>query len=347
MKSLKINPNGFDSINYIGFIHLKNRNYVISLNFFNFFIKIKPNYVHKINNLAGYYHKRQLKKEALFYAKQGLQLQPTNPLALNQYAKALIINNEMNEAILILEKLVSDYSSNHDFKINLASAYKEVGEFQKSKEITDKGFRDNFKIISYFVSYVTDKKNKLLDKHIKFYHDFLADSQNSIEDKIVVSYSLFNYFRNHSIIDQAGEYLVKANKLQFSRQEFSLENEKKFFSKIKELFEPKREIDSRSGPELRPIFICGMPRSGTTLCEQIISSHSKVDGAGELSYLCDLIGLEKYVCASEENIKQLENSLHSEEKLIAARVGYLEQLATHSKKMEPIMFVIRCHITLF
>ena len=91
----------------------------MALKCFNQSLKIKPNYVPTINNLAGYYHKRQLKKEALFYAKQGLQLQPTNPLALNQYAKALIINNEMNEAILILEKLVSDYSSNHDFKINL------------------------------------------------------------------------------------------------------------------------------------------------------------------------------------------------------------------------------------
>ena len=34
-----------------------------------------------------------------------------------------------------------------------------------------------------------------------------------------------------------------------------------------------------------PIFICGMPRSGTTLCEQILSSHSKVHGAGELRLL--------------------------------------------------------------
>ena len=33
--------------------------------------------------------------------------------------------------------------------------------------------------------------------------------------------------------------------------------------------------------QLIPIFICGMPRSGTTLCEQILSSHSKIDGAGE------------------------------------------------------------------
>ena len=74
-------------------------------------------------------------------------------LALNQYAKALIINNEMNEAILILGKLVSDYSSNHDFKINLASAYKEVGEFQNQKKllIRDLGITLRSFLISYLM----------------------------------------------------------------------------------------------------------------------------------------------------------------------------------------------------
>ena len=37
--------------------------------------------------------------------------------------------------------------------------------------------------------------------------------------------------------------------------------------------------------QLRPIFILGMPRSGTTLVEQIVSSHSEVTGAGELDYV--------------------------------------------------------------
>ena len=44
-------------------------------------------------------------------------------------------------------------------------------------------------------------------------------------------------------------------------------------------------LDSEKLPkDVRPIFIVGMPRSGTTLVEQIISSHSQVTGAGELSY---------------------------------------------------------------
>ena len=33
-----------------------------------------------------------------------------------------------------------------------------------------------------------------------------------------------------------------------------------------------------------PIFICGIPRSGTTLCEQILSTHSNIHGAGDFVY---------------------------------------------------------------
>ena len=62
-------------------------------------------------------------------------------------------------------------------------------------------------------------------------------------------------------------------------------SEKKLFSKIKEIFQDYKfnTNNPNSNPEL--IFIVGLPRSGTTLIHQIISSHSKVFGAGELSIL--------------------------------------------------------------
>ena len=52
-----------------------------------------------------------------------------------------------------------------------------------------------------------------------------------------------------------------------------------------------------------------MPRSGTTLCEQILSSHSKISGAGELSELTELSGIENLIQTDEEKINDLENNL--------------------------------------
>ena len=69
---------------------------------------------------------------------------------------------------------------------------------------------------------------------------------------------------------------------------YNLQNDKNLFNHIKFLFEnldKKEIIESKT----KIIFILGMPRSGTTLTEQIISSHNKVHGAGELNYMSDAI----------------------------------------------------------
>ena len=72
--------------------------------------------------------------------------------------------------------------------------------------------------------------------------------------------------------------------------------EKKFITLIKKSFSHKLiEKYSKFGNESsRPIFILGMPRSGTTLIEQILSSHSQVFGAGELTFLPNVLDLPSY-----------------------------------------------------
>ena len=65
-----------------------------------------------------------------------------------------------------------------------------------------------------------------------------------------------------------------------------------FFDKIRAAF-PKEVFEKRKFAGLdddRPVFIVGMPRSGSTLVEQILSSHPDVYGAGEVKYLSYALG---------------------------------------------------------
>ena len=59
------------------------------------------------------------------------------------------------------------------------------------------------------------------------------------------------------------------------------------FSKIKNFFKEllKEKFDIYNTEQKNPIFILGMPRSSTSLVEQIISSHSKIYGCGELTFI--------------------------------------------------------------
>ena len=72
-----------------------------------------------------------------------------------------------------------------------------------------------------------------------------------------------------------------------------------------------------------PIFIVGMPRSGTTLVEQIISSHSQVHGAGELPFL-DRFG----------GALSLGNQIISSENVLQMRNAYLHELEKVSRRCQ-------------
>lgn len=82
----------------------------------------------------------------------------------------------------------------------------------------------------------------------------------------------------------AFKYLQEANRLKRSDTEYSLEADEAMVQGIMALFTPDflARYSAQSNCDLAPIFVLGMPRSGTTLTEQMLACHSQVQGGGEL-----------------------------------------------------------------
>ncbi len=332
IRAIKVNPNGFQALSNLATVHMQNKNYELAYKCLQKSLNINSTYVPTINNLAGYYHKINDSKNAIKFSLKSLSIQPNSPLARNQYAKALVINNQPEEAIDILEKLNQEFPTNDDFKVNLSSAYREIGEFEKANRISTEGFKKDYKNVSYLLGFTKDKRNKLNDLHIKHYNDLLENKDMNYDDKAVICHSFFEYFRNQKSYKKAGSYLVMGNNAQYAYKEFDIELEKKFFDKLKSLFSEKRDFLTKNKiKKQKPIFVCGMPRSGTTLCEQILSSHSKVTGAGELNYLAEVSKINRVLQPSRERIESFESTLNSELYLENARSDYLKKLALKDK----------------
>ncbi len=331
LQALKVNPKGFQALSNLATIHMENKNYELAHKCLSQSFKINPNYVPTINNLAGYYHKINDPKNAIHYSQLSIKIQPGNPIALDQYAKALIINNRPEEAIDILEKLNKNFPNNDNFKHNLSTAYREIGEFKKANKISSEGFKNDYKNIAYLLGYTKDKKNKLKDEHINYYDHLLAEKELKSEDKTLICHSFFEYFKNQSDYKKAGSYLTKGNNAQYALKEFNLESEKKFFNKLKSIFSKKIdfEFEGKINKQI-PIFVCGMPRSGTTLCEQILSSHSKITGAGELDYLAEVLDF-RLIQPTENQINNLDSIIKNQDSLKTARGQYLDKLSKRDK----------------
>jgi hypothetical protein len=122
----------------------------------------------------------------------------------------------------------------------------------------------------------------------------LSNSNLSQSERIQLCFALAKANDNLGNQDEQFKFLHEGNRLRKEELNYSLEKSKNLFSFIKELFSTLPTVIEQSlsfKPSTKsPIFIVGMPRSGTTLVEQIISSHHAVHGAGELTTLPTLIG---------------------------------------------------------
>ena len=126
-------------------------------------------------------------------------------------------------------------------------------------------------------------RNAHFEQVKKLYKESLSD-----EAKCNFAYALAKMYEDVGKIKLAFEHFCAANALRKRSLKYSIYKDQELFKKIKQLRpnleKTSSQIQTRSSKFI-PIFILGMPRSGTTLVEQIISSHSKVTGAGELPYI--------------------------------------------------------------
>ena len=341
VKCIKKNPNGFEAYNNMGTSYIIAKEYELAVKCFNKSLSISDKYYPAVNNLAELYARRGDGENSIKYSNILLKIDPDNPNTISTHAKALVLNHDIEKALDLMKRLVKKYPDNEEFQINLGTAYREIGDFKKSKEIIDVGFKNLFRkrlnnepvknLIQFFSQYASDKKNSLNDQEIKFFSDRLNSSDLNIDQKITIARGFFEYFRNIKNFDESYKYLEIMNDLCFQIGDFDINKEEILFEKLAENRSyPTIQIKENS---FTPIFICGMPRSGTTLCEQILSAHSDVYGAGELRYLLHLTKLQDVINLPDtENISKYFKSLESSKILLNIRNEYFNSLANINRQ---------------
>jgi hypothetical protein len=92
-------------------------------------------------------------------------------------------------------------------------------------------------------------------------------------------------------------HVIRGNAIRRKELAYDISRDEQLFASIKNFFDfeiSNKPQNFASSLSSKPIFILGMPRSGTTLVEQIISSNSKVFGAGELEFLNQAINTSSW-----------------------------------------------------
>ena len=285
-------------------------------------VEITPNYAEAYNNLGNIYRGLGNFKAAIESFEWAVAYKHDYAEAFNNLGSALLDYGRIDNAITSYKKAITLRADYAQAIYNLATAYKDAGNKKFFLKMLNKTLKLKPDWSDAHLMLSRIKKYKKNDPHIIDIKEQLSNKSLNDNDRINFNFVLAKVYEDLENYDLQFKYLNEANALRKKVSGYFFNKDINLFSSIKETFKhPPIILDDSilESDAIRPIFILGMPRSGTSLVHQIISNHHLVHGAGELTKLY------KFVMP---HVKDKENNNISKKNLLLIRQQYLEYLSS-------------------
>ena len=289
---LKKNPDNPTLLNILGLTFQQMGNFEGAKNSYLKAIQIFPRHYAALNNLGSVCRVTEDFKNAEKYFLRALKIKPDYINALSNYANLKREINDFDGAINLYAQALNIDQNQFLIHHNLALAYQGIGKFDLAKKHSLKSLEINPNhLLSHKMLSTSNKYIDEDDHHFKIMNEKLKDSNLKNDEKIILNFSISKAYEDMGNFDNAHKHMLIFNNLRRSEIKYNIQTDISLFEQIRKTFD-KFNFDEKNKDNFEKkkiIFICGMPRSGTTLTEQIIASHKNVYGAGELNYLSKTI----------------------------------------------------------
>ena len=287
--ALKKSPKNIFFLNNMGASHYNKKNLVEAEYYFERAFEINPNYINALNNLGN------LKKDLDLVDE-----------AKNFYKKSIKLNDNVMET-----------------HFNLGVLYEQSGHFEKSLYHYKKTLEINpkFTKADHSIAMMTEYSSK--NKHFLDMQKKLTDESLNDFEKLELYFALGKAYDDLKDYENSFFHIERANSLKKKVTKYNIENDIKLFNNIKSFFS-KISLNKLNFNKKKIIFILGMPRSGSSLIEQIISSHKNVYGGGEI-YILGHAFFEKFKNNNQLNKNnEIPNNFYNE--LIDIQKQYIKKI---------------------
>ncbi|WP_411817458.1 sulfotransferase [Hyphococcus sp. DH-69] len=234
--------------------------------------------------------KRQKFEAALAQARSLYDRDKNNPVFISQYAIENLQTGNIEEAIDLFDRVLEVLPNDPATLTSRGHALKTWGQQEKAISSYRLAYRAKPDHGDAFYGLANLKTYSFTDEEIALMQDAEASDQTAFRDRIHLYFALGKAFEDRKEYEASFSYYARGNELKRINSTYSadtmaeeLENQKKVCTTA--LFS-KFEDAGHSAPD--PIFIVGLPRAGSTLLEQILASHSQVDGTLELPNILSL-----------------------------------------------------------
>lgn len=249
-------------------------------------LKRDPDNPRAYSKLSNIYERLDEVDDALWAIDKAIELAPNVPMFLSRKAAILHIANEIDAALEIVDQVLEKSPDMMATLITKAEIFIAVNRIDEAKEVLAKAKEiDPDHPLVYFTTSNIKKFESEDDE------DFQA--MIALKEKVSAMgttytsslyYALARAYENMKKYDESFECLDIAASEKRKTLPYDEAGQPKMFHAIKNEFSPAiiKNLEGNGFESDKSVFIVGMPRSGTTLTEQIISSHPDVFGAGEL-----------------------------------------------------------------
>jgi tetratricopeptide (TPR) repeat protein len=328
-KALRINPNLAMTYNNIGQTHQEENNLDDARAWYERALQLEPTSARFLSNLASVFAEADKYDDALTLYRRAIEHQPA-------YAEAHLGVGSVRHEQGCFEEAQAHYREALRHKPDLPGAHcalgtlrEELGDFAAAERCWRTALQLDARFAGAYGALATLLRSKLPDDDLGAMRRLLADPDLPDDRRAALHFGLAQVLDARGAYDAAAESLQEANALALATlrkrgQGYDPAVHARFVGGMIAACSP--DFFERAGGfgvnSERPIFIVGLPRSGTTVIEQILASHSQVFGAGELRY-----GREDFEALAPENDRALE-ALARLDPATARRIAtqHLEQL---------------------
>jgi tetratricopeptide (TPR) repeat protein len=287
-EALRINPTLAMTYNNMGQALQEENSLDDALAWYQRALQLDPNSARIHTNAASLLAEQEKYDDALTVYRRALELDPT-------WAEAHCGVGGIRHEQGHFEQAQAHYREALVHKADLPAAHcalgtvrEELGDFQDAENCWRTALRYDPRLAGAYSALATLLRGKLSDNDLVAMHQLLADPDLHDGRRSALYFGLAQVLDARGAYDEAAESLRQANALALAGARkrgmgYDPEAHAGFVARMLAVCSPAffgrtRGIGVDSE---RPIFIVGLPRSGTTLTEQILASHSQVFGAGE------------------------------------------------------------------
>ena len=290
---LKEDPNNVDALRLLGLLAVKGGSLDQGIMILKKCTEIAPDYALAWENLANMYRQKEgfenLDK-SIYCFKKATKFRPNWAEGWAGLGTVLTRSSLHNEGINAYQKSITLKEEQPRVHLSLGHVYKTTGEQEQSVASYHKAIKHYEMFGEAYWSLANLKTYNFSNKEINSMELQITKEDLPEREKVHFLFALGKAYEDLKDYKRSINFYNEGNDLNRGRSSYDPKAVEAISKRIKKFFNKKFIKDKSDSGDLSPdpIFIVGLPRSGSTLIEQILSSHSKVEGTMELPNMLNM-----------------------------------------------------------